>query len=280
MSILEAILLGIIQGLTEFLPISSTAHVTIAGKLMGLVSGEHPEQWTAFLAVIQIGTLGAVIVYFYRDIVSITNNFLRDNIRQPKKFSAQSRDAQMGWFVIAGSVPIAIVGLAFKDIIEGQLTKDPAVIASSLIGLALLLALAEKMARFSKGMEDITFRDAMIVGFAQCLALVPGSSRSGTTIMAGLFSGMRRDVAARFSFLLSIPAVLGSGLLEFVQCLEFMSADSLMTLVVATVFSGISGYAAIAFLLRFLRTHTTTVFIVYRIALGLLLFWMISQALI
>lgn len=275
MSILHAILLGIIQGLTEFLPISSTAHLTIAGKAMGLISPEHPEQWTAFIAVIQLGTLAAVLVYFARDIVSITRAFLQENLIQRTALSQQSVNARMGWYVIIGSVPIVIIGIALKKLIEGSLTKELSVIAASLIILAIILWIAERIASFSRGIEQITWKDALLVGLAQCVALIPGASRSGTTITAGLFVGLRRDTAARFSFLLSIPAVLGSGLLEFYQSLHYLAADGLLALVIATVVSAISGYATIALLLRFLRTHTTTVFIIYRILLGILLFWLL-----
>lgn len=275
MSILHAILLGIIQGLTEFLPISSTAHLTIAGKAMGLISSEHPEQWTAFIAVIQLGTLAAVLVYFARDIASITRAFLQENLIQRTALSKQSVNARMGWYVIIGSVPIVVIGIALKKLIEGSLTKELSVIAASLIILAIILWIAERIASFSRGIEQITWKDALLVGLAQCVALIPGASRSGTTITAGLFVGLRRDTAARFSFLLSIPAVLGSGLLEFYQSLHYLAADGLLALVIATVVSAISGYATIALLLRFLRTHTTTVFIIYRILLGILLFWLL-----
>lgn len=275
MSIFHAILLGIIQGLTEFLPISSTAHLTIAGKAMGLISPEHPEQWTAFIAVIQLGTLAAVLVYFARDIGSIIRAFFQENLVQRTAFTRQSTHARMGWYVIIGSLPIVIIGLALKKLIEGSLTKELSVIAASLIALAIILWIAERVASFSRDIEQITWKDALLVGLAQCVALIPGASRSGTTITAGLFVGLRRDTAARFSFLLSIPAVLGSGLLEFYQSLDYLAADGLFALIMATVVSAISGYATIALLLRFLRTHTTTVFIIYRILLGIALFWLL-----
>lgn len=280
MSILQAILLGIIQGLTEFLPISSTAHLTIAGKLMNLISAEHPEQWTAFIAVIQLGTLAAVLLYFARDIASITRAFLAENLKHRTPLSQQSTNARMGWYVILGSVPIVIVGVALKKIIEGSLTKELSIIAASLIGLAIILWIAERVATFAKDIENITWKDSLLVGLAQCVALIPGASRSGTTITAGLFLGMKRDTAARFSFLLSIPAVLGSGLLEFYQSMKYLSSDGLITLAIATIASAISGYATIALLLRFLRTHSTTVFIIYRILLGIVLFWLLASGFI
>jgi undecaprenyl-diphosphatase len=276
MTIWQAIILGLVQGLTEFLPISSSAHLTIAGTMMGLVSPEHPERWTAFVAVIQLGTLAAVLFYFARDIAQIGGSFLRENLVERRGWARQSQNARMGWYVISGSVPIATIGLALKDVIEGALTKDISVIAGSLLVLALIMALAEKVARHHRGMESLTMRDALAVGLAQVLALIPGSSRSGTTLTAGLFLGLNRDVAARFSFLLSIPAVFGAGMLEFKHAVGDVTGDDLLALVVATVVSGISGYAAIAWLLRYLRNHSTFLFVGYRIALAAYLFWWIS----
>lgn len=276
MTIIEAIFLGIIQGLTEFLPISSTGHLTVAGKLMGLISDKNPESWTAFIAVIQMGTLGAVLVYFRKDIYNIVTNFFTENIRTKFLYREQNTDARLGWLIIIGSIPVVIIGLGFKDVIEGVLTKDLRVIAASLIGLALLLGLAEKTARFRKELKDITVLDSLLIGFAQSLALIPGSSRSGTTITGGLFVGLNRETAARFSFLLSIPAVFGSGLLQFYQEAGNLNESGLLTLAVATIVSGISGYAAIDFLLKFLRRHTTFLFVYYRIALGILIFLLLE----
>ncbi|MHC1726971.1 MAG: undecaprenyl-diphosphatase UppP [Syntrophobacteraceae bacterium] len=267
MNLIEAVLLGIIQGLTEFLPISSTAHLTIAAKLLGLIDPAHPEHWTAFMAVIQLGTLLAVLVYFFRDILQISSAFISENLSRTH-IKHQSLPARTGWFVILGSVPIAVLGLCFKKLIEGHLTKSMELISATLIVLALFLALSEVTGKFSKDMKRISWLDSFLIGCAQALALIPGASRSGTTITAGLFLGMTRESAARFSFLLSIPAVFASGLLEFKQSLQFMGSQDLFTLFVATAASALSGYAAIAFLLKFLRTHTTYLFVVYRIALG------------
>lgn len=271
MTIFQAIILGIVQGLTEFLPVSSSAHLTLVGKAMGLISPEHPEAWTAFIAVIQLGTLLAVLIYFAQDIVQISTAFLRENIRERKQWQAQSQESRMGWYVIIGTVPIVTIGLALKKIIESNITKDVTIIAWTLIVLALVLFIAERLSKQQRGLQEITWRDALIIGVAQTLALFPGASRSGTTITAGLFIGLKRDVAARFSFLLSIPAVLASGLLQLKQSLEFMNTQDMTTLLVATVVSGISGYAAIALLLRYLQTHSTAVFVIYRIALGIAL---------
>lgn len=280
MSLLHAIIFGLIQGLTEFLPISSTAHLTLGGKLMGEVKND--QQWTAFIAVIQLGTLAAVILYFWSEILKIIRGFLTANLAVIKKrpISATQKDqAWLGWLIIIGSLPIAVFGLVLKRIIEGPLTKDLRVIAGSLIGLAIVLTVAEVVSKQRRDMNNIRLSDALAVGFAQVLALIPGSSRSGTTITGGLFSGLKREAAARFSFLLSIPAVAASGLLELPKALRPASVDASLQAVapdwaaiaVATIVAAISGYLSIAFLLRYLQRHTTFVFVGYRIALGLLL---------
>lgn len=271
MSILESILLGIIQGLSEFLPISSTGHVTVVGKLLNLVPQDHPESWTAFIAVIQLGTMAAVLVYFAKEIISIVRDFIDENLFKRKKFSDQNINARLGWLIIIGTIPVIIIGLLFEDILEGSLTKNLYVISFSLIGLALVLAIAEKFSKLKKDMKDITVKDSVIIGIAQAFALIPGSSRSGTTITGGLFLGLKRDVAARFSFLLSIPAVLASGLFELIDSLDYLDPTMMTNLAVATIVSGISGYLAIDFLIKFLKKHTTFLFVYYRIALGALI---------
>lgn len=268
MNIIEAIFLGIIQGLTEFLPISSTGHLTVTGKLMNLISPDHPERWTAFIAVIQIGTLIAILTYFWKDLLNISGDFLKQNLFSRKKFSEQSFDSKMGWMIIIGSIPVIIIGLGFKDIIEGALTKNLYVIAGSLIALGVILGLAEKVGKFKKELKDLKWYDALIVGFAQSLALIPGSSRSGTTITAGIFLGFKRETAARFSFLLSVPAIFGSGLLQFYEALEYIDTSGLINLAVATLAAAVSGYLTIEFLLRFLRKNSTFVFVFYRIIIG------------
>ncbi|MCB9248976.1 MAG: undecaprenyl-diphosphatase UppP [Ignavibacteriales bacterium] len=280
MSIIEAIILGIIQGLTEFLPISSTGHLTVAGKLMGLISEEHPEQWTSFIAVIQLGTLLAILIYFWNDLWKITIDFFNDNLLKRKSFSNQTANSKMGWYIIIGSIPVVIIGLGFKDIIEGALTKNLYVIGSSLIVLGIILAFAEKIGKFKKELKDIKWYDAVIVGFAQSLALIPGSSRSGTTLTAGIFLGFKRETAARFSFLLSVPAILGSGLLQLYEALEYIDSSGIITLTVATIASAISGYLTIGFLLKFLKSNSTIVFVIYRIAIGAAIIFMVYNGLI
>lgn len=271
MSLIEAIILGVVQGLTEFLPISSTGHLTLAGKFMGLISDKNPEHWTSFIAVIQLGTMVSILVYFWKDLWNIFIEFLQNNFQKRLKYSEQSLNSKLGWMIIAGTIPIVIIGLFFKDAIEGAFTKNLSVIAISLIVLAIILALAEKTASFKKDLKDITMMDSILIGLAQTIALIPGSSRSGTTITGGLFLGLKRDVAARFSFLLSVPAVLTSGLLQLKESLAYINYDMAVNIVVATIVSGISGYLAIDFLLKFLKKNTTFVFIFYRIALGVLI---------
>jgi undecaprenyl-diphosphatase len=277
MSLLQAILLGIVQGLTEFIPISSTAHLVIAGRVMNLAL--TPEQLTASIAVIQLGTLLAVIVYFAPDIYSITRAFVhdhymllkngrRDQFNRKNDHARLSPDAKLGWLVIIGSLPVGIVGLIFKKQIEGAFTKNLWVIATMMVVIALLLAVAEFVGKKRRRMQELGVGDALAVGFAQCLALIPGSSRSGSTIMGGLFAGQTRETAARFSFLLSMPAIAASGLLELKEAIHVLPPGSGLTLAVGTLVSAIVGYASIWFLLRFLRTHTTGVFIGYRLLVG------------
>jgi undecaprenyl-diphosphatase len=276
-SIFSAVLLGLIQGLTEFLPISSTAHLTLAGEALHLVDPLHPELWTEYIAVIQLGTLAAVIVYFWRDIVAMIVSPFHDASSGAlmKGYGAWSRNTRMAFFVALGTAPVVIIGLAFRHVIEGGLTKSVLVIATSLVVLALLLWLAERIARHVRSIEQIGWVDSLVIGFAQACALVPGSSRSGTTITAGLFLGLERESAARFSFLLSIPAVFASGVYELSKIRPEVFTLGIENLVIATIVSGITGYLAIAWLLRYLMKNTTMVFVWYRIALGILLFGLI-----
>ncbi|MEP0860002.1 MAG: undecaprenyl-diphosphatase UppP [Ignavibacterium sp.] len=280
MNFLDAAFLGLIQGLTEFLPISSTGHLTLAGKLLNLISEEHPEHWTAFIAVIQLGTLLAVLIYFFNDLIAIVRDFINENLINRKKFISQNLNSKLGWLIIVGTIPIVIIGLLFKDQIEGAFTKNLYVISSSLIILALILFLAEKISRFKKDISDVTVFDSIMIGIAQAVSLIPGSSRSGTTITAGLFLGLKRDVAARFSFLLSVPAVLASGLLQLYEALSFINNEMILNMIIATIVSAVSGYIAIDFLIKFLKKNSTMVFIIYRIILGVSILILISQNII
>lgn len=278
MTVFQAIILGIVQGLTEFIPVSSTAHLVFAARLVGLYNLVEPtlkaEQTTATIAVIQLGTLIAVLIYFSGDIVNITRGFVQDHVailtgRNRTDGSVRlSPEAWLGWLVIIGSLPVAIVGLLFKKQIEGTFTKNLWVIATMMIVVGLLLALAEWVGKRERSMNELRLGDAVAVGLAQVLALIPGSSRSGSTIMGGLFSGLTRETAARFSFLLSIPAIAASGLLELREAIHKLPEGSYLPLIVATIVSGLVGYASIWFLLRFLRKHSTGVFVVYRLIIG------------
>ena len=283
MTILQAIILGIVQGLTEFIPISSTAHLIFATRLTGLSQTLAAEQQTAVIAVIQLGTLAAVFVYFARDIWNICYAFVRDHLlllrgKTPPGIegsgflgSRLSPDAKLGWLVFLGSLPIGVVGLVFKDEIEGTFTKNLWVISTMMVFVALLLLAAEKVGARRRGMKELGLSDALAVGFAQVLSLIPGASRSASTIMGGLFAGETRETAARFSFLLSIPAITASGLLELREAVHLLPEGSAAPLAVATVVSGLVGYASIWFLLRFLREHSTGVFIAYRVVVGALI---------
>jgi undecaprenyl-diphosphatase len=259
MSILEAIVLGIVQGLTEFLPISSTAHLRVVPAFAGW---EDPG--AAFTAITQLGTALAVVIYFRDDLLRIVRTWLR-SLREPEL--RRELDARLGWYLIVATIPIAIFGFVFQDQIESG-ARDLYLIGAALIALGLILLLAEKVGSRTRGLERVVRRDAVVVGFAQALALVPGVSRSGATISAGLFLGLRRETAARFSFLLSVPAVVLSGLFELTAFADESDGSGFGDLVVATLFAFLAGYAAIAFLLRFLVTHTTMVFVAYRVVLG------------
>lgn len=280
MTLFQAIIIGIVQGLTEFIPVSSTAHLVFASRAVGLYEGVsatlRAQQTTATIAVVQLGTLLAVLIYFARDITNITRAFIGDHLALLSRGDANQRgwatalspDAWLGWLVIIGSLPVGIVGLLFKKQIEGTFTKNLWIIAIMMVVVAILLALAELVGKRYRSMSDLGIGDAIAVGCAQCLALIPGASRSGSTIMAGLFAGEMRETAARFSFLLSIPAIAASGLLELKEAIHKLPAGSYGSLAVATLVSGIVGYASIWFLLRFLRTHSTGVFIAYRLIVG------------
>lgn len=271
MNVIQGLILGLVQGATEFLPISSTAHMTLAAKALGLISAEHPEDWTAMMAVIQLGTLLAVLVYFRQDILAIISAVVEEGFVSRTPLRLQSMNAQLGWKIALGTVPVVVLGLGLKKLIEGSLTKNLWLLSASLIGFALLLWLAERVARKERGIEQTTWADSIIVGFAQAMALFPGASRSGTTITAGLFIGLNREAAARFSFLLSIPAVFGSGLYELKEALPHLGTASMEVLLISTLVSAISGYLAIDFLLNYIKKHDTNVFVYYRIAVGVLI---------
>ena len=280
MDILHAVIFGIIQGLTEFLPISSTGHLRIIPALLG-----WGDPGAAFTAVIQFGTLVAVLFYFRKDIASIVTAVIKGIVT--RKFF-HNRDAQMGWMIAAGTVPIVFFGLLLKHQIETTF-RSLYIISASLIILAVVLMVAEAVTKRRsmrreklKSLDDLTWKDVMIVGLWQCVALIPGSSRSGTTITGGLFTGMNRETAARFSFLLSLPSVLAAGVLELAKEREhlFSQEIGIVNVLAATLVSGIVGYASIAFLLNYLKNHSTYLFIIYRIIVGAALFAVLNAGVI
>jgi undecaprenyl-diphosphatase len=268
-STFESIVLGVVQGLTEFLPISSTGHLRIVPALVG-----WDDPGAAFTAVTQLGTMAAVVLFFRADLVRIGLAWMRSvfPLRSLRaRFTRLSLDARLGWYILLATIPIGIFGLAFKDQIENG-ARDLYLIGSALIVGGLVLLAAEEVSKRDRGIEDITARDGMGVGIAQTLALVPGVSRSGATISAGLFLGLDRTSAARFSFLLSVPAVVLSGLFELAGIVSGSEKQDVSTakLTIATLLAFVVGYAAIAWMLRFLTSHTTIVFVVYRVVLGAL----------
>lgn len=266
MNVFAAIILGLVQGLTEFLPISSSAHVQIAEQLLVLDHSLTRPELTAFIATIQLGTEAAVVLYFFKDIVRIASAWVRG---VTSKTAAASSDAKMGWLVIIGSLPVVIVGLVFKDFIEQDL-RNLYVIAFTLIGFGLLLGLADRIGKRTKPLEQITMKHGVLFGLGQALAVIPGVSRSGGTISVGLFLGYTREAAARFSFLLAIPAVLASGLYEFAKSFSDLNADSLFATAIATLVSFITGYLVIGFLLKYLVRGSYLPFVVWRVAVGIL----------
>ena len=280
MNILQAIIYGIIQGATEFLPISSTGHLRIIPALLG-----WGDPGAAFTAVIQFGTLVAVLLYFRSDINGIVRAMVSGIVAgQP----LAQREAKLGWMIGAGTVPIVILGLLLKKAIETTF-RSLYIIAASLIILALVLMIAEFLTKrraargeAMKNLQDLSWKEAITVGLWQCVALIPGSSRSGTTITGGLFSGMTRETAARFSFLLSLPSVFAAGVLELVKERHELLSSSIGAgnLIVATVVSGIVGYASIAFLLNYLKSHSTYLFIIYRIVVGTALLYLLSAGIL
>jgi undecaprenyl-diphosphatase len=260
----QAIILGVVEGLTEFLPVSSTGHLTIAEKLLGLSTSDTGV--TGFTAVIQMGAIVAVIVYFARDIWRIITGWFQGLFKPELRGTL---DHRMGWYVILGSIPIGIVGFALKDVIKNDL-RSLWVVAFALILWSGVMLFAEGRARQTREERDLTLRDALIVGLVQCIALVPGVSRSGATISAGLLRGLDRVTATRLSFFLSIPALLAAGLFELKDALGSNGVGLGPTLV-GTVVSFVVAYASIAWLLRFVAGNSIAKFVPYRVGLGVLL---------
>lgn len=268
-SIIKSIVLGIVQGLTEFLPISSTAHLRI---IPSLFHWEDPG--TAFSAIIQLGTLLSVIFFFWKDLKSLYGSLISEIINKKKL----SDDSKMGLWILIGTLPICIIGFLFKDMLESGAFRGLNLISFYLIFFGVVLYLGEILGKQNKNIASINLLDILLIGIMQTFALVPGASRSGVTIIGGLLLGYKRSDAAKFSFLLSIPAVLASGLLELYSLISQLKNNRaemvFIDLFLGMFFAFLSGYWAIGFLLKYLQTHKTHVFVIYRIILGLLIVYL------
>ncbi|WP_427892916.1 undecaprenyl-diphosphate phosphatase [Kribbella sp. GL6] len=270
MTIWDSIILGIVEGLTEFLPVSSTGHLTIVSKMLGLKIDD--PSITGFTAVIQTGAIIAVILYFWKDIVRIIGAWV-GGLAKPER--RDEFDYRMGWYVIVGSVPIGIVGFLAKDLISGPL-RSLWWVAGALIVWSAVMVAAERMSSKERPLTRITFLDALVMGLVQCLALIPGVSRSGATISAGLFRGLDRVAATRVSFLFGIPALAGAGVYELKDALG--GSVGAVPLIVGTVVSFVVAYASIAWLLRFVAKHSIELFAFYRVLLGVVLLMLLSTS--
>ncbi|WP_146361963.1 undecaprenyl-diphosphate phosphatase [Arthrobacter yangruifuii] len=264
----EAIFLGLIQGLTEFLPISSSAHLRIVGEL--LPGAQDPG--AAFTAITQLGTETAVAVYFRKDIVRIIRSWFGSLFgRVPRS----DPDARMGWLIIIGSLPIVVLGLLFQDQIESTF-RSLWIVATMLIVFGIILAVADAFGRQQRTLDKLTYRHGILYGFAQALALIPGVSRSGGTITAGLFMGYTREAAARYAFLLAIPAVFGSGLFQLVKSLDEPMPYTGLQTGAATVVAFVVGFVIIGWFLRYVSTRSYRLFVWYRILLGVCIYLLLG----
>jgi undecaprenyl-diphosphatase len=261
---LAALLLGIVQAITEFLPVSSTAHLLLVGELLGESLGD--DKFRAFVTIIQTGTTLAVLIYFRQDLGRIAAAFLR-GLREGRPLG--TFDARLAWYIALGTVPAAVLGKLLEHRIEAL---GNAVIAFSLVFWGVVMALAERFASHRRTMEDVTARSALAIGIGQALALVPGTSRSGSTITTGMLLGFSREAAARFSFLLSVPIILGAGVYKLAKALPVLRDEPSWrsATLIGTAVSAVAGYLVIGWLLRYLRTRTTYLFVAWRIVLGVL----------
>jgi undecaprenyl-diphosphatase len=266
--ILDAVVLGVVEGLTEFLPVSSTGHLTIAEKMLGLPIDDKGV--TAFTAIIQVGAIAAVLVYFFRDIVRIVAAWVTGIFKPEVRGTF---DYRFGWFVIWGSLPIAVIGFLARDLISGDL-RSLWVVGWALVLWSAVMLFAEKVARQDREERQTTLTDVLVIGLVQCIALVPGVSRSGATISAGLLRGLDRVAATRLSFFLSIPALVGAGLFELKDAAT--ENVSVSALAVGTVVSFVVAYASIAWLLRFVAHHPISLFVPYRVVLGVVLLGLLA----
>ncbi len=274
----EALFLGALQGLTEFLPISSSAHIRIAGALFG--TAEDPG--ARFTAITQIGTELAVLIFFRNDIKQIILAWFRQITKRPTTSSTEKSDARMGWLIIVGSLPIAILGYLGQDVISNDF-RSLWLIASTLIIFGVILGIADKYGNSQRDLTNLSVRDGVLYGFAQSLALIPGVSRSGATIAMGRFLGYNRQAALRYSFLLAVPAVFGSGFYELKGAISEGGDTGVFTMTETLLATGIAfviGYAVIAWLLKFVSTKSFAPFIIYRIALGSLLLILLATGVI
>jgi undecaprenyl-diphosphatase len=266
--ILDAAVLGVVEGLTEFLPVSSTGHLTIAEKLLGLPIDDKGV--TAYTAIIQVGAIAAVLVYFFRDIVRIVSAWVTGLFKPEVRGTF---DYRFGWFVIWGSLPIAVIGFLARDLISGSL-RNLWVVGAALVLWSAVMLYAEKAARQDREERETTLTDVLVIGLVQCIALVPGVSRSGATISAGLLRGLDRVTATRLSFFLSIPALVGAGLFELKDAAK--EDVSVSALAVGTVVSFAVAYASIAWLLRFVAHHPISLFVPYRVVVGVVLLGLLA----
>ncbi len=265
----QAVLLGLLQGLTEFLPVSSTAHMAVASRLLfGQDAG------AAFSAVVQLGPIVAIIAYFRADLVRYVQGIFRT--KSPINIAPEDLDARLGWYTLLGTVPLAIFGVLLESRIDTTFRK-PSVMGISLILLALVLLVAEKVGKRNKTLEQMNLRQSQVIGWAQVLALIPGTSRSGVTITAGLFQGLDRESAARFSFLLSIPAITAAGLYKLVKVLKGSGlGPDVGPYLVGTLVAGVFAYVVVRWFLGYMKEHNTTGFILYRIVLGVALLGLVA----
>jgi undecaprenyl-diphosphatase len=262
METIQAIVLGVVQGLTEFLPISSTAHLRAVPALLG-----WSDPGVDFTAVIQLGSVLALFAYFRNDIVTLATG----SFQALRKGDLESKEARIAGAIVVGTIPVCVIGLALKDILEqsGGPLRSLVVIGTASIVMGILLLIAEKVAKHTRTLDSIGVKDGLIIGLGQALAMIPGCSRSGSTLTVAMLSNLKREDAARFSFLLGIPATTLSGLLELKHFIEHGSTESgIVSLVIGTVVSAIVSYAAIAWLLKFLINHSTWLFIIYRVVFG------------
>ena len=269
MSLLQSIVLGIVQGLTEFLPISSSAHQRIVPALFGW---EDPG--AAFTAVTQLGTEAAVLIFFRHEIWAIATTWLR-SLRDPRLRS--TTEARMGWYLIVATIPIGIFGFAFEHQIENG-ARNLWLIGTTLVVFGLVLGYADRHGSHERTIDQLSTRDGVLIGLAQSLALIPGVSRSGATMSAGLLLGLQRPAAAKFGFLLAIPAVVASGIFELAGIIsgEEGGDEPLFYVLVATAVAFVVGYAAIAWFLRYLAHHSVRLFVIYRVALGSLVLVLVA----